>query len=340
MPLRNNLWNRIGALANAARKLRANFEGNGIVTATLDGILRDLSASNVGEGTITASLTKIKQLQAAMSGSGVLTADLANFDIDAQAFIDAAGITGETQQSALNQLVLDLKGSGSTTNNTDVWSNIQAVYPFCPTDGSTATRDAYKWNLKDPRDLDAAFRISWMNDPTAAVSGISGNGSNQYGNTHFNPSISGTLNNSSIGIYKDNNWNTLSNFYGVRDGGGQIFGGLYSTATNQHWSDLYNTASGRLQGNISNLSTDKYRIITSRTSSSSHVIYENGSNLISSSTSGGSLPNLDFYIMQQNNFGGFDNSTYQFFTIGLGLTANQAKDLDDAITTYNTALGR
>lgn len=79
MPLRNNLWNRIGALANAARKMRANFEGNGFVTAQLDGILRDLSASEVGEGTITAALTKIIKLQAAVSGSGVLTADLGGF---------------------------------------------------------------------------------------------------------------------------------------------------------------------------------------------------------------------------------------------------------------------
>ena len=99
------------------------------------------------------------------------------FDPDAQGFITAAGITGETQQAALNQLVLDLK-SGS------VWDLLDFLYPMCPTDDSTASRTGYQWNIKDPRDLDAAHRITWVNDPTATTSGITGNGSSMYGNTN------------------------------------------------------------------------------------------------------------------------------------------------------------
>jgi len=64
-------------------------------------------------------------------------------DPDAQAYITAAGITDPTEQAAVNQLVLDLKGSGSTTNNTDVWSDSYTIYPLSPTSLTAA-----EYNLK------------------------------------------------------------------------------------------------------------------------------------------------------------------------------------------------
>jgi hypothetical protein len=45
------------------------------------------------------------------------------FDPAAQAFISAAGITGATQQTAINNLVKGLKADG-------IWSKMKAVYPF------------------------------------------------------------------------------------------------------------------------------------------------------------------------------------------------------------------
>lgn len=259
-------------------------------------------------------------------------------DADAQAFIDAAGITGETQQSALNQLVLDLKGTGSTTNNTDVWSKCHAVYPFTPIDGSTANATCYKFNLKDPRDLDAAFRLTFFNSPTVSYDGVAGDGASAYLNTHYNPSVSATLNNTHISNYQDNNWVQLSNNYGVRTASTLNFGGFISGVT--LFDDQYSTTLGRLTVAISNATTDKFRVITSRPSSGSHVIYENGTSVASNATSGGGLPNADYYILTQNGISGFSSSTQQFYTLGLGLTADEAKDLDDSIEKYNTALGR
>ncbi len=68
-------------------------------------------------------------------------------DADAQAFITATAITDLTQQTAINTLVTQLKTYG-------IWTKMKALYPFV---GGTAT--AHKFNLKDPRDLDAAFRL-------------------------------------------------------------------------------------------------------------------------------------------------------------------------------------
>jgi hypothetical protein len=95
-------------------------------------------------------------------------------DPDAQAFITAAGITDPTQQSAINTLVVGLKDDG-------LWTNMQALYPFV---GGTATQ--HKYNLKDPRDLDAAYRLSFSGGWTHNADGITGNGVNTYADTFYN----------------------------------------------------------------------------------------------------------------------------------------------------------
>ena len=59
-------------------------------------------------------------------------------DPDAQAFLTAAGITDATITSAINTLVVDLKGY-------NIWTKMKAVYPFV---GGTAA--AHKFNLKNP----------------------------------------------------------------------------------------------------------------------------------------------------------------------------------------------
>lgn len=92
-------------------------------------------------------------------------------DPDAQAFITAASITDPTQQSAIDTLVTDLKGYG-------IWTKMKAIYPFV---GGTAT--SHKFNLKDPRDLDAAFRLVFNGGITHDANGITGNGTNGYADT-------------------------------------------------------------------------------------------------------------------------------------------------------------
>ena len=72
------------------------------------------------------------------------------FDPDAQAFITAAGITGETQQAALNTLTTSLKSNG-------VFDKLDFLYPMCPIDGSTTSLTAFSYNLIDT----STFQITW-----------------------------------------------------------------------------------------------------------------------------------------------------------------------------------
>jgi hypothetical protein len=69
----------INKIKSIASGLRVRFQGNGTIVAALDGILRDLSASFVSEGTVTAALETLKLLGVNFSGTGTVTADLASF---------------------------------------------------------------------------------------------------------------------------------------------------------------------------------------------------------------------------------------------------------------------
>jgi hypothetical protein len=110
-------------------------------------------------------------------------------DPDAEAFIIAAGINKPIQEAAINDLVIGLKADG-------LWNKMKAIYPFV---GGTAT--AHKFNLKDPRDLDAAFRLVFFGGWVHDINGSQPNGTNAVANTYFNPSLHNINNSSHISYY-------------------------------------------------------------------------------------------------------------------------------------------
>jgi hypothetical protein len=99
-----------------------------------------------------------------------------NYDVNAQAFINASGVTDITTIYAVNDLVISMKADGT-------WAKMKAIYPLV---GGTAT--THKFNLKDPRDLDVAFRLSFLGGWTHSSNGILPNGLNGYADTFLTPS--------------------------------------------------------------------------------------------------------------------------------------------------------
>ena len=119
-----------------------------------------MSNSRFGLRTRTGQISSIIQGQYAPSN-----------DPDAQAFINAAGITGTTQQSAINTLVVSLKAN-------NIWTKFDAIYPMV---GGTAT--THKFNLKNPADTNAAYRLSFVGGWTHSSTGALPNGTNAYADT-------------------------------------------------------------------------------------------------------------------------------------------------------------
>jgi hypothetical protein len=105
-----------------------------------------------------------KNYNAIASRFGLVKRNPTVTDADAFAFVEAAGIDNSTQQAAINTLVLGLK-----SNN--LWTKMHAIYPFV---GGTAFSN--KWNLKDPRDTDAAYRLVFSGAWTFNSLGSGGGG--------------------------------------------------------------------------------------------------------------------------------------------------------------------
>lgn len=97
------------------------------------------------------------------------------FDPDALSFIKETGITDGGDQYAINQLVKDLKSAS-------LWNNFQAIYPIVGGSGIT-----HKYNLIDPQNTDAAFRLTFSLGWNHDSNGMTPNGTSSFANTHFIP---------------------------------------------------------------------------------------------------------------------------------------------------------
>lgn len=121
---------------------------------------------------------------------------LGNFNTYAINFITATGITASDQQSAINQLSYDLVNSG-------IMDKMFAIYPFVG--GSSTT---HKYNLKDSRDADLAFRLTFVGGMTHSPSGVQWNGTNGYAWTYLIPNnyyLNGAFTDLSVCIYSGSN---------------------------------------------------------------------------------------------------------------------------------------
>jgi hypothetical protein len=243
-------------------------------------------------------------------------------DADAQAFIDAAGITDATQQSAINTLVLDLKGYS-------IWAKMKAIYPFC---GGTAS--THKWNLKDARDLDAAFRLVFSGGSTHSSTGWLPNGTNGYADTKLNENNIMTLNNEHVSFYSRTNNNTNS---------ADISAVAFGTETNIY-PNFGGNIYGRVQGTsgIANSNNDtRGFFMANRINNTQVFVYKNSIKYTVSSNSVSKSNNnftLGAVITTPSN--NYSNRQLAFASIGDGLTDTEAANLYTAVQAYQTTLSR
>ena len=255
------------------------------------------------------------------------TASGGGIDPDAQAFITAASITDPTQQAAINTLVVDLKGY-------NVWSKMKALYPIV---GGTAA--THKWNLKDPRDLDAAFRLTFATGWTHSSTGMTP--TNSYADSKFIPSTNLGVNSNSLGYYSGTNLSeTIADPTNM---------GAFISVTQAMTLVKPNTAlATRLNGSGISYSTTIMRGLFSgsRQSSTLTDIYLNGSQ-VGTGNSGGTLPNNNVLLgtisidPSSNPYGaGYVKNDFRFAYLSDGLDDTQMANLYTAVQAYQTTLGR
>ena len=250
----------------------------------------------------------------------------AAFDPDAQAFITAAGITDNTQKSAINTLVLDMKGYG-------IWTKMKAIYPFV---GGTAS--THKWNLKNPLDTNAAFRLVFFGGMTHSTNGVQGNGTNSYGNTFLNTSA--MTNNNHMSIYIRTNVDEVKEDIG-NFGGAAIGFGIDSRISNIAYYTNHSTGGGQYVS-FANADSRGFHINT-RYSSSNHKGFLNGILKGTNTFAGTASLNFDVYVGARNNSGLaqiFSSKQFAFASIGDSLLDAEAANFYTAVQAFNTTLAR
>jgi hypothetical protein len=266
--------------------------------------------------------------------TGIYLASLAPaFDPDAQAFITAAAITNPTQQSAINTLVVDLKGY-------NIWSKMKALYPMV---GGTAT--SMKWNLKDPRDLDIAFRLLFIGGGTWDANGYTPNGSNGYADTKFNP-VTNSLayNNNHLSYYSRTQVGSANAFYEIGSGSSANGGtSLFLRRSNDTAAyDCGTAASNRLL--ISPVTDGRGFYVGSRINTNVGYLFKNGTQQqIKNPLTNVSMQSYNYYLgafNEQNSTVYYSDKQCAFASIGEGLTTTELTNFYTAVQAFNTTLGR
>jgi hypothetical protein len=246
-------------------------------------------------------------------------------DADAQAFITASGISG-TNATAINQLVIDLKAA-------NVWTKIKAAYPFV---GGTSAF-THKWNLKNPVDSNAAYRLVFSGGGTFSANGYQLNGTNSYANTFLTPLTNLTLSNFHLSFYS----RTLT------VGTAIDIGGNGNLASYTHLRTAVNFVSGTGAATTLAFTTTTdargFWLGTKRAANDRAVFRNNLKQNSSAISDSNVLDSLPLFLGAQNNAGTpalYSAKQCAFASIGDGLTDAEALAFYNAVQTFNTTLGR
>jgi len=252
-------------------------------------------------------------------------------DPNAQVFITAAGITDTTQQNAIDQLVIALKAA-------NIWTKIKAAYPMV---GGTAT--TCKWNLKDPQDTNAAYRLSFVGGGTFSTNGYLPNGTNAYAETYLAMSVI-AQDNGHMTYYSRSSGAIYNNRYCM---------GFYHTPFD-NLTGIQPTVSGVQYGWMNSFGSGTPAVLsaantlgflgTTRLLSTGNKTFKNTSiSALANQTSRSTASTTTYYIGSCNNSSTLDffgNFECAFASIGDGLTDAEISAFYTAVQAFNTTLGR
>lgn len=245
-------------------------------------------------------------------------------------FFQATDIKNIRLQLPVDNLVINLKVTG-------LWNKMIAIYPLV---GGTA--DTHKFNLKDPKDLNSSYRLTFS-AVTHSSGGISHTGSTGGGDTNIRASnFSSITNNIHLSVYS----RTDSN-----DTFGQPFGGIIGLNTSPAGFGLfiyprYGTAgfsarladNGGLTGPAMTTSLGFYLI--TRTSSASKTYFKNAINLGTSAHTSFSLSSATSNIILGRNNVDPTSRQIAFASFGSGLTESEAIKFSEIVEQYQRELNR
>lgn len=266
-----------------------------------------------------------------LSTHGIVGSQILQVDPDYLAFYNrvttAGGSLSTTEQSAVLQLVLDLKDYG-------IWTKMKAIYPMV---GASAA--ACSQNLKSSSFTGTFTATGW----TFASTGVTPDGTSAFFNTNLNSSSQLIQTNTHLSVYVRNNLNAGLPY----DIGNATSPGM--TVNPTYLITRYNTnvaAIGISDGSYGTVaaSLDSRGFWCGGTNGSlAQVLYKNGTSFATGTAPSGNLANNNLYLGAANNGGSasfFTNKQYAFCSIGNGLSGTEASDFYTAVQAFQTTLSR
>lgn len=198
----------------------------------------------------------------------------------------------------------------------------------------------FKYNLKDPRDLNAAFRLTFNGGWTYSNQGAKANGTNAYLSTFFDGSLNQNTNSNAIGFYTNiANTSPLSDPSSMGNVRTVDLNGSAMTASGTSLSTRLNNTPiiGTISSAIGFFSASRQSATITR-------IFRNATQ-IASGNSGGVLINDTMLIANVNIAGapyaaGYVSNQFNFAYMGDGFTNTQISNLYTSVQAFQTELSR
>ena len=196
----------------------------------------------------------------------------------------------------------------------------------------------FKYNLVNPVDSDAAFRLVFNGGWTHSANGATPNGTNGYADTKLSPSSVLAQNSTHASFYSRTNISTANQIdFGASAALTKCYaylndGGLTYFRINHFTTESSTSVGGSSQKNY----------IFNRTNSTTESVFLNSTKTSFTKASNG-IPNVNMYLGATNNQGSaalFASKQCAMFTIGDGLTDTEAANFYTAVQAYQTALSR
>ena len=254
---------------------------------------------------------------------GMVASDF--LDADALAFIAAANITDTNEQNAIVTLVTNMKLNG-------IWSKMRAIYPFV---GSS--QSSHKINLKDPRDLNAAYRLNFSTGWNYDSLGLLANGTSTTANTYIELNSFMTNASGSYGVYLSTYTSqgvpVQKNNSGVEFGTWR-FDRIQNIGLDFWWGNY-------LGGGITTGQTSGFFQLYKNNSSTTEILNNTTKRQLSTAASTPPSGNLIYGAYDSNGaFSNYISNYTRFLYFGDALTDDEAEDYYNLVQAFQTTLGR
>jgi hypothetical protein len=232
--------------------------------------------------------------------------------------------------------------AGDGTSGVFLWgaqAELGTLTTYQPQLGSAqaAISSQFKYNLVNPVDSDAAFRLVFNGGWTHSSNGATPNGTNGYADTKLVPSS--VLLQDSVALSFYSRTNTQGNIQmGVNDTTNYLIQQMFSST--KMYSQLNGAGSSFIDAPVTQW---QGLFTTTRTSSTNVAAYKNGVNIKNDTKVSTARPTLPIYLGARNDngaAGNYDIKQTAFSTIGDGLTDTEAANLYTRVQAFQTQLFR